>query len=307
MEGLMSRTIAILPSLLLLAALPPLAGFGAEDGKPALELRYTFGKGDRYVLSAELTSELDGGGAHRTQERYTLDCVVESADEERAKLKIVFKDVAYSDKLLKSKYDSRRKKETDDKPAFPYSRLVGRSVTVTMDRKGKIESLQGMNDLARDARDAFTKKFPIYASVGGKVVDVFFEGFDNVKFSEKLQLFFLRLPDEPVGKGGKWKIEFLTHIYKYVDVRYRFEHTVSSLKGKAGARISLGGEVWRNKASKVPLVANKVSGSAEFDARKGGMKSKTLTIDYTSVNQEKEKTRTKKVFKTVTKKYKPGK
>jgi len=90
-------------------------------------------------------------------------------------------------------------------------------------------------------------------------------------------------------------------------VRVQVEHKVSSLNKKGTAKIKIGGKVWRIKTTKLPIISNKVKGSAEYDAKKGGMTKKSLLLQSTSQDIRKNKATTIRTIKTTLKKYIPAK
>jgi hypothetical protein len=281
-----------------------------EDAeKPAVNMKYALNVGDCYIFNVDfIVKHKSSGNSIQKQCKYTLRWTIKKIEDDNAIIAVTFNRVALvlSSKSSKIRYDSARTKDNKDAGVEPYAYLVGRSIIMNMNRKGVIDGISGYSKLAQECKEHMKKKYPILERAGIDI-DVYFHEFNDTYFEDMLKLSFLCLPEETAKKESAWSQDTLIHVSKRVDVRFHMEHKISSLSKKGTAKIKIGGKVWRNKTTKVPIISNKIKGSAEYDPKKGGMTKKSLLLQCTSQDMRKNRRTTIRTIKTTLKKYIPAK
>jgi hypothetical protein len=187
-------------------------------------------------------------------------------------------------------YDSRRDTEPANQAVWVQSVQVGKTVRVTLDRKGKVLKVEGYKEIGKVLLAKLEKKNPFLVSM---LKDTLLTSYKNELWAQRMTQYFTTLPPGPARPGHAWeeKITYAMDASGTVELDRR--RTLEAVEGDE-AKIKIAGTL-RVRNPMLKLRSSRVEGSCRFDLGAGRLLEQTVKTTYRAEVFETEMTVTETV------------
>ena len=202
---------------------------GAQD---KVLLRHHLKVGEEYsgvTTADQRVTQEQGGRTTRIDQSFRFEVALEVlsvAPDGTAEIKISYKRITLKldSPMAKLDYDSADPARNPQSPVLiGFKALVGQSLTLTMDDRGKITAVKGIDKIA----ERLLERIPEGAE-GDEARKQIRQLLSEERFSQQMSEFSIVYPEGPVGKGDKWEAEqkldlrfakmAVTNVYEVEDI-----------------------------------------------------------------------------------------